>query len=244
MGYGLRILNDSGELTVSSDAKVPYCLGRCNFEEIRQSPGSAYNEYPGKAAGFSRYRAWTNGPVIFGVNLPVGWYVCMVGAQEVSPNVWDVYISAGWQRDSDGYIIQQQIEVYAYGFAPTISESYGLALYDKNGNLTSDLTRPNPLYPRAFINAPTVGQNYWMPGFGRAVIVGTPNTTSTEQAETYTGAYTYTNTDYTGMWYRPASDAISVIRIPTAKYMSYDPAAYVAVDGDNIGFILDGALLP
>jgi hypothetical protein len=242
--YGLRILNDFGELTVSSEAKIPYCLGRCNFEQIVQPAGSVNSPEPGKVAGYSRYRAWTNGPVIFAVMLPVGWYVNIPFAIEVAANVWDVYVSAGWQMDADGFLIQQEIEVYAYGIAPWVNESYGLALYDKYGTLTSDLTRPNLLYPRAFINAPTTGQNYWMPGFGRAVVFGTPNTTATTQVANYKSEYPYQNTETTGMWCRASSEAISVMRIPTSIYMTYDQAAFVARDGDNIGFILDGALLP
>lgn len=246
MTYGLKITNPSGELVISSDAKGLTCIGRATLQgSVIQASGGPTSVSPGRIGGSSTYRILHSGPVIWAVDLPLNRYVGIIGTSQPFAGAWDVACHCGDSLDAFGFSTNQYaVDVWAFGFVPTLMDSYGMAIYDSAGTLSHDLSRPNLLFPRAFVED-SYGTPVTIPALSRPIAMGCPG--SERRTQDRVSVNTWADNAVRGMWLRGSATNMSQVLAGRQRfqYSAVDPRDGTADDIYRTpSFILEGSLLP
>jgi len=246
--YGLEIRNPTGQLVLSSAARGLYCLGKASQYFINQSSGTS-GTFTGKDSGVTKYRFTTPGPIIVAIDLPDGHYVGAIDLVEISTGVWEITLVHGTSLDSEGFITTQSyVDVWVYGVVPgsTPLGSYGLAIYNAAGDLTWDLTQPNPLFIQKVLTAAAgVGfSTFTLPALSRPVVIGFPY--MYQYLDERIGANTHHITVTRGVFKRTGSSLESTF-VTTHKHQFFGPEDPVGNTTDInpiMSMIVEGANLP
>lgn len=246
MSYGLSIKNPSGQLVLSSDAKGLTCIGKASlYGSVIQPVGVATASSPGRKTGYSVYRIDHSGAIIVALDMPVGKRVGVKSVTQPVAGTWEITCHCGDTPDAYGFdSVEYQLDVWAFGFISTIYGSYGLAMFDAAGNLTHDLSRPNMLFPRAYL-APSTSVNIAIPSLTRPVVVGSAGTNVTY--DSWLGGNTYEVKSYRGCWVRNTATNVISDQYASQCYRYFDVEPHGMGDGDVYpasGFILEGSNLP
>jgi hypothetical protein len=243
MSYGLKIINPSSELVISSDAKGLYCVGKATLQGSVVQPSGTATTLSGRDYGYSVYRISWSGPVLIAIDLPLNKRVAIISTTQVSSGVWEIVCSCGDTTDAYGFDTQYAVDVWAYGFAPSTLSSYGLALYDTAGALSHDLTRPNLLYPRGYALGTTGAVT--IPSLTRPVAIGCPSSWQVLDLALSFRHWGYLST-FDG-WKRTSSTSMTIATISKRRYEynAIDSALWADGDTQNTPcFIIEGNTLP
>lgn len=136
MSYGLRITNPSGELVISSDAKLLSYLGKATRTSTAQATSSL--------GGSSTYTFTYAGLIVPALKLSTTQRGTVFSMSQAG-STWTIKVS-WWTTtaplDANGFRTQNtNAEVFVYGFPLTRAADYGMLLFDSGGNLAADLTR-------------------------------------------------------------------------------------------------------
>lgn len=153
MTFGLKIVNPSGEVVLSSDTYFPVYLGRATLVSTTQ-PTAVGSSSTGTGTGGSSTLTFTYaGQIVPVLGLPAGRNGMILGCSR-SGSTWTIRVS-----HSDGasitditspafqMLVQSTPTVYVFGFPTSIGGTFGGAIWDAAGNLIGDLTR-QPLFVR------------------------------------------------------------------------------------------------
>lgn len=253
MGYGLKITNPSGELVISSDAFGLYCIGKAVLQgSVGTATGTATSGSPGRTWGTSKYRISHDGPIICAIDTPVNKRVGIVGISQPSAGVWDIEAYCADTPDSYGIDgTYSALDVWAFGLPTTAPSTWGMALFTASGAPAYDLTRSNPLFPRASITSPaqasgtTVSSSVAIPSLTRPVVLGHP--VSATVSEALLGANHRAVFSRRSVWMRTSSTAIETRLTLAQRYEYFGPDSLVDSFEDLFdtpAFILEGAGLP
>lgn len=246
MSYGLKITNPSGQLVLSSDAKGLYCIGRAALQgSVVQPSGTATSGYPGRTMGYSVYRISHGGPIIPAIDLPLNMRVSIVSVSQPSSGVWDITAYCGDTADSNGFDVQYQVDVWAFGFPLSAPSGYGMLIRDAGGNIAYDLTRPHLLFPRAFVNFPSDNSGVTIPSLSRAVVIGAP--CSYRRLQGHPGFNTWDLTQQRAAYMRTSATAASTKNVSERKFRVFGPEDPGWGDSelyDTPSFILEGSGFP
>jgi hypothetical protein len=114
-----------------------------------------------------------------------------------------------------------------------------------DGTLAYDLTKPNPLFPRAFVTAPGRGSGMTIPSLSRPVMIGCPTSFFSDSVSLSTNHWAFVSSR--SMWKRDTTTTVKeeIAMLQRYEYSAIDP---VGGAGDEIfdtpGFIIEGATLP
>lgn len=245
MTYGLKIINPSGELVMSSDAKGLYCLGKGTLQgSVVQPSGNATGSHPGRTAGYSVYRfSGHPGPLIFGVELVLNKTVGIRSVSNPSSNTWDVTVYCGDTPDAHGFETQYGLDVWAFGLPQTAPASgYGLAIYDASGNIAWDLTQL-PLFAKGYISGSS--SPHTIPSLTKPVVLG--GHFCNLQFDANQGGNTWWLQKFTGGLKRTSSTSVGRQQPIIQQWQYNDIEEQFGNDGDDYdtsAFILEGNLLP
>lgn len=246
MSFGLSIKNPSSQLVLSSEAKGLTCIGKATlYGAVVQPTGSATASSPGRKTGYSVYRINHSGPIVVALDLPLNKRVGVMSVTEPVAGTWEITCHCG--DTPDAYLIdavEYQLDVWVFGFISTVYGAYGLAIYDSAGSLTHDLSRPNMLFPRAYI-PPTLTTNSTIPSLTRPVVLGSDGTNVTY--DSFISGSTYSVTKYRGGWKRTSATNLTKGNYCTQRYQYLDIEPQGLGDGDVYKascFILEGSTLP
>lgn len=248
MTFILKVTNPSQELVLSSDAKGLYCIGKAVLQTLVQPTGTASGAIPGRVAGYSKYRISWPTPVVFAVDLPLNKRVGITNVTQPSVGVWEVTCYCGDTADSYGFDSNQyQLDVWAYGLPQTPMTGMVFQILNQyDGSVSYDLTRPNPLFPRAYANPAARGSGMTIPSLSRPVVLGCPTTTSAGDNFMSTNHYSFDSTR--SMWRRTSTTTVveETVWLQRYEYNATQP------NGNGAGyephsspcFIIEGATLP
>lgn len=251
MGFGLALYNDSNELVISSDAKMLHCLGKATLESIVQVSGNAEGgKTTGRRAGYSTYIL--NLPAdqtsfALAIAAPVNRAVGILNLQWLAPGQYRITAYCGTNAyDSYGFdTVQEAAEIWAFGFVNSLANNFGLALYDKNGALSADFSRPNPLYPR-FIGDFTGVSSQTIPSLYKPVILGGAGYFTSDIYDRPDG-YLYNYIEEVKFWNRTSATTLTTA-IRRLKYYGCnelnDAPDYPDGSGRGIAIVMEGLLLP
>ena len=247
MSYGLRITNPSGELVLSSDAKGLYCIGKATLQgSVVQASGSFPSSYPGRQWGYSVYRISHAGPIIPAVELVLNKRVSILSVVESSSGVWDVTAYCGDTADADGFdTVQYAVDVWAYGLPLSAPSGYGMAIFNASGGCAYDLTRANPLFPRAYVVFPLDGTSMTLPSLAKPVAIGAP--CGDRVLEERISANTWYTTTQRPAWLRTSSTVAGIVMVSKQKVRTFGPESPGFERDDRAetpSFLLDGSGLP
>lgn len=243
MGSGLKLRNNSRELTFSSDARLPHCFGKMQLIQTVQPSGGVTSAWPGKTAGYSIYRMWSSAPVIPAFDLLQNHVIGILKVVQPASGVWDVYMHCGSDVDSSGFYTQKPLDVWGFGFADTPS-NYGLVIRNRNGQLAADFLKPNILYPRIYINPSAPNQSQTINGLIRPVIIGVPSY-SRLSSEFVPGSTAQDFQESMAMWNRNGAGSVQALMTTIRRYRSNTiGGAFEDVSGTFSSFLIEGALLP
>lgn len=246
MSYGLKITNPSGQLVLSSDAKGLYCIGKAALQgSVVQPSGVATNPSPGRVWGYSTYRISHGGPIIPAIDLPLNRWVSIVSVNQPFAGAWDISVHCGDSPDGDGFHTQYQVDVWAFGFPLSAPSGYGMLIRDAGENIAYDLTKPNLLFPRAFVTFPADGSAVTIPALTRPVVIGA--CTSNRMLESNPAFNTWDNTRQRSTFKRTSSTSAGAPWVTNQKFRTLGPDAPDLTDGalyDTPSFILEGSALP
>lgn len=245
MAYGIKMFNTSNELTISSDARTPFCVGRMVLQSTQQPAGVARTN-EGRVSGFSVYRiSNAPGPIMVAFDLPVGYCVGVSKIVNVGTNMWDAYIYCGsGAGDSDGFQSQSPIDVWAYAFSSSLTDTRGIALYDKNGVLTTDLSRPFLLFPASYVAGGVPDEVTNIATLVRPVAMGNANIERLTR-EAYVGVGgTSLNTVKTGYWKRTGNTTVTIQLVPTYMFVSEGDGGFALSSDVSPMFLIEGSALP
>lgn len=246
MSFKLYVSNpNTGDLVVSSDAHGLYCVGKAALQgSVVQASGSATAGNPGRTWGYSTYRIAHAGPIIAAIDLPLNKRVGIISVTQPLAGTWDILCYCGDTADSYGFdTVQYAIDVWAFGTAQTALDSSIFRIWDSSGNLSHDFSRPNLLFPRAYVLS--TGTGVTIPSLTRPVALGTP--TSNQSFDQSVGTNHWAALYTRQMWLRTSSTAMneSVVSKQRWEYNAVDPFGYA--DGDIYNtpcFILEGTTFP
>jgi hypothetical protein len=247
MTYGLKILNPSGQFVLHSDAKGLYCLGKATLQgSVVQPSGSATGTTPGRVAGYSLYRISHPGDIVVAVDLPDGYYVGVDSITQPSSGVWEIKAFCGSSLDANNFIATQvQLDVWAYGLPQTNTpfNAYGLALYDSAGNLSWDLTRPNPLFVKGYVD----DAHSAIPSLTRPVAIGPQATDITNDIATGPTINDYAVEHFRGAL-RRVGTSVGYAPVMVQRYRYTNAGEPLGLGNGDIyptsSFIVEGSLLP
>lgn len=184
MSYGVRLWNDSGVVTVDSEAIGPVYVGRAT---LVQAGGPDWNYYN------PRWNSWRFQVTMPRAGFPPLAFVTLrdgqpVGVEYVAPaggNVWEIGVYSA-VRYSGNLTWDDPVEPEVFVFAPpgaTQAGQYGMALYNAAGTLTWDLSQ-RPLWIRqmAAMSAPPdfswssfYDTSFGLSGLTKPAVLGSPN---------------------------------------------------------------------
>lgn len=246
MSYGITIRNPNQELVISSDAKGLFCIGRAVLQGIVQASGDATTSFPGRTWGYSTYRIVHAGPIIAAIDLPIGKNVGIVSVTEVAASVWDIVCYCGDSPDAYQFdTVQYAVDVWAYGFAPTISGNWGMAIYDAGGNVAWDLSRSNPLFPRGFAVGSISDLPKQIPPLGRPVAMGAPS--SDPAFDTPLGVNHWAAVFNRAVFMRADATTLHEVSVRKQRWEYFNDEPVGVAGGDvypTPSFIIEGSILP
>jgi len=143
MAYGLQITNPSGGLVLSSDAFGLNFVGKATLYSTTANSNTG--------VGYLTYRITTATPPLVFMKLVQGdfWY-CLRSVTDVGGGVWEIQITAtsGVEGSSNASntsaayaTLLSGVDVYCFARPTSVTDTYGLAIYDKDGALAWDLGR-------------------------------------------------------------------------------------------------------
>jgi hypothetical protein len=249
MSFGLQILNQSGELTISSNARMLHYIAKPILVggpvQVSGRADGTRSSNP-RVAGYSVYRLWYNQPFIIGMDVPVGTrHVGVISITEPWPGVHDITMYCGDVVDADGFDTNQYpVDIYAFGFIGGAPSSYwGLALYDSSGALSADFTRPHPLWPQAIVDVYN-NPNRPIPYLSRPIVLGMPSKFSMAHVWRPTGML-YDYIDQMDMWNRPNATTLTANSRKLKQYqISEQQDEEGGGNGPSPAIIIEGANLP
>lgn len=247
MSFILKLSNPANELVISNEAFGLNCIGRAVLQQLVQpTGGSPTAGAPGKQGGYSTYRINWPGPVLFAVDLPLNRRVGILSVTQPAPGVWEIQCYCGAGADSYGFdATQYALDVWAYGVPQSPATGMVFQIFKPDGTLAYDLTKPNPLFPRAFAVGPGRGAGITIPGLQRPVIIGCP--TSYFRDDISVGSKRWALESSRSMWRR---DSATTVREDVAMLQRYEYSATDPNGGsgnevfDTPCFIIEGATLP
>ncbi len=247
MSYGIKIINPSNELVISSDGMGLYCIGKAVLQgSVVQASGTATADTPGRVSGYSVYRISHPGQIIVAIDLPLNKHVGIKSVTQPSTGVWEITCWCG--SSPDAYAIdgtQVAIDVWAFGLPQSAGSTWGMNIYKADGSIAYDLTRSNPLFPRAYVVGNGAGGNVTIPSLTRPVIMGCP--TSDPSSITLVSTNTWARLYQRGIWQRTSSTNIVDGVVTTQRFQFFSPEDMSTNDGGVYtapAFILEGSTLP
>ena len=245
MSFGLKIVNPTNELVFSSEGKGLYCIGKATLQTLVQPSGSGTAASPGRVSGYSVYRISSAGQVIFAVDLPLNKRVGIKSVTQPSAGIWEITCWCGSGADADNIdTVQYELAVWAYGIPTSAGSTFGMNIYDANSNIAYDLTRTNPLFPRAFVEILT-GSVVTIPSLTRAVAMGC--STKSALIVNSIGNNSWRYLGYHGLWQRTSSTSMSEVLACVQRYQffSVEPSGQSdSYSSPTRSFIIEGNLLP
>lgn len=262
MGYGLSISNPSGELVVSSDAKMLHYLAKAVWQSTTQISGRSQTQdasqlpAPGVRAGYSTYSLTVPTGVQFAlaVDLPIGTAYgtrsvgildCTLvssagGNSTYSVKAYNADPPSGDRFDNTQYAL----DIWAFGFVNSPAGTWGLALYDSSGNMSADFTRAIPLFPK-FISDFQTTKTQTIPSLTRPVLLGMPGYYFADIYDQGTG-YLYTYIREIGLWNRSNATTLNMV----TRYLQqhgcneFPTNDQNATNGPSVAIIIEGSNLP
>lgn len=247
MNQGLRLRNEARELTISTDAQGLVCIGKMTaYGGVMQDIGSPTSDYPGKVAGYSKYRISFPTPILVAIDLPLGFRVSIISVVQVSPGVWEATCHcSGSDADAYGFSTQYPIDCWAYA----VSSRYGvqgmLLRNPATGAIAYDLSQPYPLFPRG--SGTHTGTTQAIVLLSRPVVLGVPLDDPSYHSR-LTGQNQYKFQSLRGAWMRRDSATLDTMLVTTRYYQYFATEPRDGSDGDIYNnasyFLIEGALLP
>lgn len=199
MGYGIQCVNNSGELTISSDAYTFCYLGKATLSSVTHYAGTVDSS----AAGYSVWTFNSSGPIIAALGLGAS-QGCIAGISQ-SGSTWTITVidyGAGSEGPAGaGYsygVPRSDSDVYVFGL-PTVGglPTYGVALYNASGVVTADLSKIG-LVPKARASLATGSSTITgLPALTKPAIVGSPSYQRFDS--THSGSF-WINEMFLGLW--------------------------------------------
>ena len=240
MTYGMTCLNDSGELTMSSDCFSLCYLGKATFVSSTDYSGTSSSSNVGGSV-------WTftwPGPIVCAIGLKggqIGARITSVTRSSTSSSTWTINVvdfsttPTGPSGDTSGYYAQRtDSDIYVFGFPIAANlPAYGFAMYNASGVLSCDLSKPLlSINTRVALAVDVMSQT--IPSFTKPAVIGYPDGFVT----TSTGTGFYRNTLSLGCW-RWVNDG-NLYRIDVASARSIDDAP---ISGTNRHLTSNGILI-
>ncbi len=245
MSARLRIRNGARELVVTSEGRLPYCLGMATPQPVAQPAGDVRNAAPGRVAGYQDYRVYHPGPILAAFDLPLGRNVGIVSLTSPAPGIWDIRAYCGASPDAYGFDTQYALDVWAFGLPGATPASKGLVLRDPISQvIAADFGQHSPLFPRGSgVTGGTVTR-VSIPLLQRPVGIGMPNFWSTsESAGSKPGSFDHE--ERRSNWCRTSATELTVTNNVMQRYTMPAGDAYQdGLDGEGTIFIIEGANLP
>lgn len=247
MSTVLKLTNPSNELVISSDAYGIYCIGKAALQTLVQpTAGSPTGPAPGKKGGYSVYRISWPTPVLFAVDLPLNKRAGILSITQPSAGVWEITCYCGDGVDAYGFDANQYaLDVWAYGVPQSPQTGMVFQVFRKDGTLAYDLTKPNPLFPRAYAVAAARGSGITIPSLSRPVIMGCPTSNFADSSFMSTNHWNYTVNH--SVWRRDSATTVKedVATLQRYEYSSVDPVGSSTDDAFATPcFIIEGTTLP
>lgn len=246
MSVRLRVKNGSQELVVSSEGRLPYCIGRAKFQKVVPPVGRLPSAEPGRTAGYSVYHVYHPGPILVAFDLPIGRHVGITNVSSPSSGVWEIEAYCGANPDEYGFDTQYPLDIWAFGFAESRAAPLGLVLHDaETGIISADFTRDIPLFPRAFGDIYASKAGIAIPPLQRPVGIGMPGYVAMLETTMRWSIYTMVHVDVFSYWYRVSETLIEKRNRTVQRYMvdSEFPSKMI-LDGPGPLFIIEGVNLP
>lgn len=246
MTVRLRVKNGAQELVVSSEGRLPYCVGKATFQALVQPAGSVGAEAPGRVAGYSTYQVAHAGPVIPVFDMPIGFNVGVISVTEISAGLHEIKMYCGMSPDTDGFETQYVVDVWAYGFAAARAGAFGLVLRDADsGVIAADFTRDAPLFPRGSGDIYATPTGFSAPSLTRAVGLGMPAYWAVQETARPGSGSVADHYEYQMFWRRASITSIVGITALMKQYrLNTETPTNDGDDGPGVLFVLEGAPLP
>jgi hypothetical protein len=177
MAHGIRILNPSGEIVLSSDTYFPVYLGKATVQSTTQ-PSAVGNATTGTGTGGASFCTFNYaGQIVPVLALPPGYSGAIFQCTQ-SGSTWTMKVSY-----SDGSTIndvtspaaamriQFPPEVFVFGFPTSLGGTWGGAIWRADGSLVGDLTR-RPLMVAQRVHLPQIVNSVSVTALTKPGIVG------------------------------------------------------------------------
>ena len=246
MSIRLRINNGSQELVVSSEGRLPYCIGKAALHSIVQPAGRVPSAEPGRVAGYSIYRILHTGPILVAFDMPIGRHVGINRVTSPNPGVWEIEAYCGENPDEYGFDTQYPVDIWIFGFSKSRASPLGLVLHDENdGSISADFTQDSPLFPRAFGDGFAAKNGISIPEMRRPVGIGMPGYAAILNTRERWSIYTMLHIEIFSYWHRVSETLIKVGNKTAIRCMlDMEEDSKSIFDGPGPLFIIEGANLP
>lgn len=245
MSARLRIRNGARELVVTSEGRLPYCLGKATPQPVVQPAGDVRNAAPGRVAGYQDYRVYHPGPILVAFDLPLGRKVGIVSVTSPAAGIWDIRAYCGASPDAFGFDTQFALDVWVFVLPGATPAPKGLVLRDPLSQvIAADFGQHSPLFPRGSgVTGGTVTR-VDIPLLQRPVGIGMPNFWSiSESAGGIPGSFDHE--ERRSFWRRTSGTELSTTSSVVQRYtMPAGDPHQDGLDGESTIFIIEGANLP
>lgn len=245
MSAHLRIRNGARELVVTSEGRLPYCLGMATPQPVVQPAGDVRNAFPGRVAGYQDYRVYHPGPILVAFDLPLGRNVGIVSLTSPAAGIWDIRAYCGASPDAFGFDTQYALDVWAFALPGATPASKGLVLRDPISQvIAADFGQHSPLFPRGSGVTGGTATRVNIPLLQRPVGIGMPNFWSiSESAGRKPGSFDHV--ERRSNWRRTSATELTVTNNVMQRYTMPAGDAYQdGLDDEGTIFIIEGANLP
>lgn len=242
----LRVKNGAQELVVSSEGRLPYCVGKAVLQgPVVQPSGTARTSAPGRVAGYSIYRVSHSGPILAAFDMPVGYTIGVLGITSPASGVYDIKIYCGANPDALGFDTQYPLDVWAFGFADTRSAPFGLVLRTEAGVLAADFTRSTPLFPRGVGDTVATPNGFSIPSLSRPVGLGMPYYRRVDENPRPGSGFVTDHYSRKMLWLRTSTTAVTTRTVILQQYVqnTEDPI-HDEDSGPGTLFTIEGGTLP
>jgi hypothetical protein len=202
MTYGIQCVNNSGELTLSSDGMMFGYIGKATLLSRSTWSGSTSTSQQ----GLLTYTINWPGPIMVAIGLKTSGSAG-AAVQSVTPGTgttWHISIidatttTEGPDTTSRYYVPATASDVYCWGL-PTSVSGYGVGLYTAAGTLSADLSRRPLMFASRIALADSV-MTATVPALIKPAIMGQPNSAHNLSTNTHSGGTPWYMTGYTGVW--------------------------------------------
>lgn len=241
----LRIRNGVRELVMTSEGRLPYCLGKAVPQSLVQATGDVRNAAPGRVAGYQNYRVYHPGPILVAFDLPLGRNVGIVSMTNPSSGIWDIRAYCGAAPDAFGFEAQYALDVWAFVIPGATPAPNGLVLRDPiTGLIAADFGQHSPLYPRGSGVVGGAVTRINIPLLQRPVGIGMPLFWSTSESEG-SRPELFDHEERRSFWRRTSGTELVTTSNVMQRYTTPAGDAHQdGMDGEGIIFIIEGANLP